>query len=433
MGSLDTDNSIVPVPDVVEPAYGLYPGVEFFSAEYGHDDYCEWVEQSNGDPVPAPLAVYIQDASRAHSPPVRGRDISSSRKPAAIEQELLLQGALFDSDRCVQQLICSDGIATEWTDDQLYQLVSVLENAFTTHQDGLVNWCACVGHAIPSAERLRLLRVLGFSNIRLHIRDQGEPAFTGAQAWGLEDIESLASTVRHLGMRQMAIDWYLGGANPLPVSNWLENLVQTAEPDRIRLVYAGGTVGRDLRDNYLQTLAEAGYQHIGLGWFVRSSDPWWQARLARRLHWSPLGFTDMPRPDVIGIGPGAVSSLGDACAQNELRWDEYQKLLNRRVIPVVRGLELENDDILRREIMIMMLTASRIDIGPVEDKWGIEFNQFFAEELGYLKRFEKTGWVAIEPQSILVHARGRHELTELCRTFDRRSRLPRDQYAPSFA
>jgi len=437
MGYLDTEEGRVPVPELLELAYGLYPGVEFFSAEYGPDDYCEWVEQSNGDPVPAPLAVYIQDTSRDNSPPVRGKDISSSRKPAALEQELRLQGALFDTDRCVQQLICAGGIATEWTDDQLYRLVSVLEDSFTTSQDGLVNWCVCVGHVMPSEARLRLLRVLGFSNVRLRIHDQTEAAAAGRQASVPGDIESLAASMRHLGMRQITVELCMGARSAPRSSKWLESFVRTVAPDRIRLADSGHSAGREvmpsLRDTYLQTLAEMGYQHIGLDWFVRSSDPWWQARLARQLNWSLLGFTDMPRPDVVGIGPGAVSSIGDFYARNACAWDEYQRLLNRRVIPTVRGLELESDDVLRREIMVSMLTASRIDITPVEDKWGIEFNQFFAEELGKLKRFEKAGWVSIKAQAVIVHARGRHELTELCRTFDRRSRLPRDQYAPSFA
>ena len=428
MGSLDTHEGRVPVPDVVELAYGLYPGAEFFSAEYGPDDYGEWVAQSNGDPLPAPLAVYIQDSSCDPSPPVRGRDISSSRKPLALEQELRLQGALCDADRCVQQLICAGNIVTEWTDDQLYRLVSVLDESFATDQNGLVNWCACVGHALPSESRLRLLRVLGFSNVRLRILDP---------AGMLDGIKSLAASARHLGMRQVGVELYIGAQQTAPSSSWLESFVQQVQPDRLRLVDGNDAAGRaplrNLRDTCVQTLADLGYQHIGLDWFVRSSDLWWQARLSRRLNWSLLGFTDMPRPDVIGIGPGAVSSIGDFYAQNACAWDEYQKLLNRGVIPTVRGLELESDDVLRREMMVSMLTSSRIDIIPIEDKWGIEFNQFFADELGYLKRFEKAGWVSIKAESIIVHARGRRELTELCRTFDRRSRLPRDRYAPSFA
>jgi oxygen-independent coproporphyrinogen-3 oxidase len=422
----------VQVPEAVELVYGLYPGVEFFSGEYGVEDYCEWVEHSNGDPVPAPLAVYIQDTGRDGSPPVRGRDISSSRGPAAIEAELQAQGALFDADRSVQQLICSGGIVSEWTDDQLYQLVSVLQSAFTTHQNGLANWCACTGHAAPSGSRLRLLRVLGFSGVRLSFVDQGE-----SRDRKLDDVEALVAKARDLGMRQVAIDLHLGHRNTPLSAGWLEGFMRRVAPDRLRLMNVAGSPGREtvaaLRDACLQVLAEMGYQHIGLDWFVRTGDPWWQSRLAGRLHWSLLGFTDMPRPDVIGIGPGAVSSIGDAYAQNEAGWDEYQQLLNRGMIPLACGLELESDDVLRREIMVSMLTASRIDVSPIEDKWGIEFNQFFAEELGMLKPYEKAGWVSLKPQSILVHARGRSELAALCRTFDRRGRVPHDRSIPSFA
>jgi oxygen-independent coproporphyrinogen-3 oxidase len=437
MGFHVTDQSRVPVPQVVELAYGLYPGVQFFCAEYAADDYREWVEQSNGDPVPAPLAVYIHDSGGEQSPPVRGKHISSSRKPAALEQELRLQGTLFDSDRRVQQLICSGGIATEWTDDQLYQLVSVLQDVFTTSQDGLVNWCACVGNVLPTEARLRLLRVLGFTNIRLRIPNPALPGSSGAGPGALRDSESLAASARQLGMRQLAVELHTGGPETALPLEWLKRFILGVQPDRVRLVDSLQATGREalasLRDSYLPTLAESGYQHIGLGWFVRANDPWWEARLARRLNWSLLGFTDMPGPDVVGIGPGAVSSIGDFYAHNACAWDQYQRLLDRNVVPVVRGLELEHDDVLRREIMAAMLTRSQIDITQIEDKWGIQFNQFFAEELNSLKAFQQAGWVSTTAQSIVVHARGRRELTELCRAFDRRRRVTRDQYTPSCA
>jgi oxygen-independent coproporphyrinogen-3 oxidase len=432
MASFDSQHSVTPIPQAVELVYGLYPGVEFFSPDYGAEDHREWVDQSNGDPVPAPLAVYIQDVVQGQSPPIRGRDISSSRRPAVIEAELRLQGELFDSDRPVQQLICSTGIATEWTDDQLYELVSVLQSSFNTMQNGLANWCACVGRIAPPESRLRLLRVLGFTNLRLSICDEGKP-----DEGTLDHAESLAVAARRLGMRQVALDMHLDSRRTPPSSRWLEGFLLRVQPDRLRLMHACGAGGREvvrtLREASTPVLAEMGYHHIGLDWFVRSGDAWWQARRAEKLNWSLLGFTDMPRPDVIGIGPGAVSSIGDFCAQNTTGWEEYQRLLNQRVIPAVRGLALERDDVLRREIMAMMLTASRIDIAAVEEKWGIEFRQFFAAELGYLKRYEQSGWVSVKPQSILVEVRGRSELTELCRIFDRRSRTASDSYTPSIA
>jgi hypothetical protein len=142
--SIDTECSAPAVPDVVEKSYGLYPGLASFSSDYNAEDYGNWVEQSNGDPLPAPLALYIQDSCEGDSPPVRGADISSSRRFNAIERELTLQGALFDSDRPVQRFICSASISTDWTDDQLYRLVSVVQESFSVNQTGIANWCACM-------------------------------------------------------------------------------------------------------------------------------------------------------------------------------------------------------------------------------------------------------------------------------------------------
>jgi len=429
MGSLQSNSSLAPVPEAAELVYGLYPGVEFFSADYGSEDYAEWVEQSNGDPVPAPLAVYIQDGGEGHCEASAGKARILSRAPAAIGLELRLQGALFDCDRTVQQLVCSGRIATDWTDDQLYELVTELEHAFTTQQNGLANWCACIGHVLTPESRLRLLRVLGFSSIRVRVTNAN-------QAGQVEAVESLTARARHLGMRQVAVDLHLSSAVAAPSATCLEDFVRRIGPDRLRLISANpgepDVVG-GLRERCVRQLAEMDYQHIGLDWFVRSSDVWWQARLCGRLHWSLLGFTEMPQPDVVGIGPGAVSAIGDFCGQNAMRCDDYLELLDKQAIPVVRGLALESDDALRREIMVMMLTAARIDINSIEDKWGVEFGQFFNEELGVLKRYEQAGWLTVAARSIVVHARGRRELTQLCRAFDRRSRVPTLGYTPSFA
>jgi len=437
MGTHGTDKKSPPVPAVVEQAYGLYPGLESFSEEYGAEDYGEWVEQSNGDPVPAPLAVYIQDTTRDGAPPVRGKDISSSRKPDAIEQELRLQGALFDTDRPVQQLICAGSIATEWTDDQLYQLISVVRNSFTVSQSDASIWCACLGAAIPPESRLRLLRVLGISNIRVSMGESAQAWDDDEAARTLADIESLAGLAHQLGIKQFSLDLYFSESGRAVPSALLENFMGRVMPDRIRLVghdkSSVTAAGQEQRHYCAHVLSELGYQHVGLDWFVRPDDRWWQASLSGQLHWSMLGFTDMPSPDVVGIGPGAVSAIADFYGQNAFEWDVYQRLLNNGTIPVVRGLELENVDILRREILVMILTRSRIDIAAIEEKWGIEFHQFFAHEINQLNRFAQLGWIERQGDVVAVLARGRPELLEICRTFDQRRRASVRQPAHSYA
>ena len=410
--SITTESSAHAVPYVVEKSYGLYPGLASFSSDYDAADYCDWVEQSNGDPLPAPLALYIQDSTVDDSPPVRGTDISSSRRLDAIEQELRLQGALFDADRPVQHFICAGGIATDWTDDQLYRLVSVVQDCFSVNQSGMANWCACMGLVIPSKARLRLLRVLGFSSIRFTCSD-------GAHAeTGLDRLGEAIRQVRRLGIRQVLVDLVFGQQPPFAALQAWQQFLAEYCPDRVRL--SGAQDGR--YHSVAGVLSSLGYQNIGLDWFLRADDCCLQAKAAGRLYWSLLGYTDMANPDVIGIGPGALSSVGDFYAANASGWETYQSLLARRKIPVVRGLELEADDVLRREIMGMILAGSCIRIGAIEEKWGIQFNKFFAHETEHLHQLEQRNWLEWQVDSIRILVQGCHELTELCRLFDHRGR-----------
>jgi oxygen-independent coproporphyrinogen-3 oxidase len=396
----------------VEKSYGLYPGLASFSRDYDAEDYCNWIDQSNGDPLPAPLALYLQDSCAGDPPPVRGADISSSRRLDAIERELILQGASFDADRPVQQFICSGGIATDWTDDQLYRLVSVVQESFSISQSGMANWCACTGFVIPPRARLRLLRILGFSSVRFACADH---ANTGT---ALDQLGVAIEQARQLGIRQIVVDLIFNEPQVLTPIQSIERFLAEHSPERVRLL-CGGDEGCQ---SVAQLLSSIGYQNIGLDWFLHTDDFYLQAKAAGLLYWSLLGFTDMRNPDVIGIGPGAISSVGEFYAANESHWEVYQALLNQQKIPVARGIELEADDVLRREIMGMILAASCIRIAAIEEKWGIQFKRFFAYEIERLHDFEQQNWLEWQADSIRILVRGYHELTELCRLFDHRAR-----------
>jgi oxygen-independent coproporphyrinogen-3 oxidase len=410
--SIDTKCSALAVPDVVEKSYGLYPGLASFSSDYSAEDYCNWIEQSNGDPLPAPLALYIQDSCEGDSPPVRGVDISSSRRLNAIECELTLQGALFDSDRPVQQLICSGSIPTDWTDDQLYRLVSVVQESFSVTQSGIANWCACMGSEIPSQARLRLLRILGFSSVRFAYSDHANAGHA------LDELGVAIKQARRLGIQQIVLDLIFHQQLVFTPIQTMERFLAEQCPDRVRLI-----CDHDKRYQSLtRILSSIGYQNIGLDWFLGTEDFFLQAKAAGTLHWSLLGFTTMPNPDVVGIGPGALSAVGEFYAANESHWERYQALLNQQKIPVVRGIELEADDVLRREIMGMILAASCIRVAAIEEKWGIQFKKFFAYETECLRDFEQKNWLEWQADSIRIRVQGYHELTELCRLFDHRAR-----------
>ena len=410
--SSDTTCSVHPAPGVIEKSYGLYPGLASFSSDYDAGDYRDWVEQSNGDPLPAPLALYIQEFSGADEPRLRVADDSASLRLAMISREMELQGALFDADRPLQQLVLSGSIVTLWTDDQLNQLMAVVQGSFPIHQSGIPNGCACIGTVIPDAGRLRLLHTLGFNNIRFSLANRAELGRV------LDELGQSIRFARQSGFRQIMLDLPCSETLADSALRTMQNWLAEVRPDRIRYIEKSDDSGQSC----VQILSEPGYRNIGLDWYVLANDPFVQAQAAGLLHWSPLGFTDMPSPDVIGVGPGAISSIGGFYGRNEPDWPLYQSLLNDGQLPIVCGIELESDDVLRREIMTMILATSCIRIVAVENKWGIRFRQFFASETEQLRVFEQKGWLDWRQDSIRIRVRGHHELTELCRVFDRRAR-----------
>ncbi len=402
----------VSVPEIVEQPCGLYAGLETFSSDYGADDYCDWVDQGNGDPLPAPLVLYLQNhAARDASAP--GNSAGSVNQARAIEQELRLQGALLDADRPLKQLILSGSIATSWSEDLLYRVVAVIQSSFLINQDSLSSWCACTGGLTPSVQRLRLLRVLGFNHVRL------------APETPLEKVsaERLAATVhqaRQLGFDKVILDLRrMVAASPGRVQ-LMHSLLSDAQPERVRVFPGSG----ESRSSFDQRMASQGYRNIGLDWYLREEDSWWRAKARDRLYWTLLGYSELQHPDVIGAGPGALSAVCEFYGINAASLQTYAAHLDEGILPIVQGTELEDSDVLKREIIAMILASSCIRVSIIEEKWGIRFEHFFACESALLRAFEQNHWLQWHDDRIEIKARAYRELVEICRVFDGRAVNP---------
>jgi oxygen-independent coproporphyrinogen-3 oxidase len=398
----DTDCEVTCLPGIVAQPYGLYPAFDTFSSDYSADDYREWVSQSNGDPLPAPLSVYIQDNlfqdSRLHS-------------ATAIQRELLIQGHLIDSDRPMQQLFFSGSMLTAYSDDQLYQLIENVRDAFTVDPESLPDWCANSGEMLLLPARLRLLKVLGFNGVRFTCQNGVYPRSN------LKELVATVRAARDVGFQTVTVDFPAGTRYQADSAGLLETLLK--EASRVRMMADAGVD----RVRIIDTLYNCGFQSLSAGWYVHADDRWLRARSEGRLFWSLLGYSEMHSPDIIGIGPGAVSAVGECYSANSSIRSCYQASIGKGKLPMVSGLELEADDSLRREIMGMILAAGVIRITHIEGKWGIRFEHFFAPENSQLHELEGRGWVTWQGENIVICTQEHQELSALCRLFDRRARV----------
>jgi oxygen-independent coproporphyrinogen-3 oxidase len=415
------------IPEVFEPYCGLYPGIASFTPEFDVTDYREWVLRSNGDPVPAPLMLVVQNAAQAD--PVVYQEDSACQLPwySAVAREIQLQGELFDADRPLEGVVLAPGIAASWSNDALYELSTSIQNAFSVTPASYMRWCACFGRSRPSPARLQLLRVLGFSKVRLCL-DLSSPDQGGEELYReIEQTEQLLDELRNLGYRSLAIDLVLPVKPDNRLVKSIENLLVKTRVECIRLISASGPDGAlsggessAFLKEFLQGL---GYRHIGLDWYVTESEP--SLGQGARLHWSPLGYTDIEGLDVIGVGPGAVSVLEDAYSQNAVRREDYQRMVAQGEIPTERGVELESDDSLRRTVMYGILVNEHFNIEALENCWGIMFPQYFESEVALLRTLQAEGKLVLGEHEIHTLERGRNALISLCRIFDNQSRIAR--------
>ncbi|MHC4861261.1 MAG: oxygen-independent coproporphyrinogen III oxidase, partial [Planctomycetota bacterium] len=168
----------------------------------------------------------------------------------------------------------------------------------------------------------------------------------------------------------------------------------------------------------IQEFTSAGYEMIGMDHFALPEDEMARAARTRTLHRNFMGYTVMPASDMIGFG---VSSIGDLCgayAQNTKKLSVYCRALDEGKPPIDRGLVLTDDDRVRRDAITRLMCNFHLDKRGMEERHGIEFDDYFAEELAALEEPVSHGFVNLTSEAVEVVEAGRLFIRNVCMIFD---------------
>jgi oxygen-independent coproporphyrinogen-3 oxidase len=293
---------------------------------------------------------------------------------------------------------------------------------------------------ITSRAHLEALRGLGFNRVSLGIQDFA-PAVQRAvnRLQPPEVVERLMGWCRELGFASVNFDLIYG----LPFQT-VESMADTLDrvlalgPDRIafyRLAVIpdmfrwqnvfkpadlpAGDLPLELNLLAINRFLEAGYEFIGLDHFARPDEALARARREGSLRRTFQGMTTGKQLDVLGLGPSAISQLDDAFAQNVKTSGAWQQAV-RQDFATERGLHLSTDDRLRREVMQQLYGHGLIDSRALEGRFGIVFEEYFADELGGLRELAEQGLVTIDAEGIQLTAPlGRLLVRVVAAVFDR--------------
>jgi len=432
------------------PRYTSYPTAVQFHSGFDEQSYRRVALLSNAG-SPRPLSMYVHVPFCERPCFYCGCNKIITRNPAHAEQylqrlhrEIELQSALFEQRRNVRQLHFGGGTPTYLTMKQLGALFEQLGRRFNLDRTEQREFSIEIDPRTLEANTLMELAKLGFNRLSLGIQDfdpQVQRAVNRIQS--AEQIAECMVQVRGLGYRSVSFDLIYG----LPLQT-VESFRQTLDtvvrmrPDRIaaygyahmpRLFKAQRAIRADqlpdaetrvqLLALTVERLTDAGYVYIGMDHFALPDDELARAMRDGSLHRNFQGYSTHGDCDLIGLGVSAIGAVGNSYSQNRKDLSGYYAALDQGRLPVDRGIALRIDDILRREIIQRLMCRGELSKSEVEDRYAIDFSDYFASELASLNALASDGLLTSEADTIYVTERGRALLRTIAMVFD--AYLPR--------
>ena len=355
----------------------------------------------------------------------------------ALDLEIELHRKALGAPQSLSQLHFGGGTPTFLSDAELSGLMTSLRRAFAFTPDAELS--IEVDPRTVDAARLATLRQLGFNRISFGVQDF-DPAVQKAvhRVQSEAMVRELVEHARSLGFASINTDLIFGLPMQTPASfaRTVEQ-IGALRPDRIALyAYAHlptrfkpqrRIVSADLplagaRVQMLQGAIEGflgqGYKYIGMDHFALPDDALAQAQRQGKLHRNFQGYTTQPDSDLIGLGVSSIGGIGASYAQNAKTLPEYYEALAQGRFPVVRGINLDAEDLLRRQVIMALMCQGRVEMSAVEAAHGVVFTKHFAPELARLARYVEMGLVRVGPSAIEVTPTGWFFVRVLAMTFD---------------
>ena len=441
--------------DVPGPRYTSYPTADRFVETFSEADYIHALTHrqsgSVGKQPPLSLYVHIPFCESLCYYCACNKIITQHKAQATsylryLNQEVALHTRHLGRGQAVSQLHLGGGTPTFLSDAQLRQLMAMLREHFAFTPGG--EYSVEVDPRTVDESRLAVLAELGFNRLSFGVQDF-DPDVQKAvhRIQPADQVFQLVDAARHLGFESVNVDLIYGLPLQTPQS-FERTLAQVKQlgPDRIAL-YAYAHLPERFKpqrrihahelpsvsdkvamlSRSLDALTDAGYVYIGMDHFALPDDSLAVAKRQGRLHRNFQGYSTQADSDLIALGVSSIGRVGSTYSQNAKTMAEYGDLLDQGHLPVVRGLSLSRDDLIRRSIIMALMCQGHLQYESINLAWLMEFKTLFAHELHQLEEMQSQGLVQLNDGGIQVTDMGWFFVRGVAMVFDRYVQKDRDR------
>ena len=451
--SLVFDIELIRRYDKSGPRYTSYPTAVQFHEGFAEADYRAVAAQSNQQGGPLSLYFHIPFCDTLCFYCACNKIATKNRKHAvpyleALFKEIEMQGALFDRSRKVDQLHWGGGTPTFISHEQMTALMAKSREQFNLHDDDSGEYSIEIDPREVKNDTIKLLRGLGFNRMSLGVQD-----FDPKVQQAVNRIQTEAQTFAVLdqakaeGFLSVSVDLIYG----LPFQS-LEGFAKTVDkviaagPDRLSVFnYAhlpemfkpqrrildkdlpSAAEKLDILQMTNERLKQAGYVYIGMDHFAKPDDELAVAQREGTLYRNFQGYSTHAECDLVAMGVTSIGMVGNTYSQNVKTVEAYAELINAGKLPVYRGVELDDDDLLRREVITRLICQFELDMGAIAQQFNIDFSGYFAPEMEEIRQIESDGLLTIDGDRIRVLPAGRLLIRNVCMVFDKYLRKQTEQ------
>ena len=424
------------------PRYTSYPTALEFSEDFEYERYLEKLETQDNA---RPLSLYF------HLPFCRSacyfcgcnvvytsKDDKKVRYIDYLKREIQILSRYLDTSREVIQLHFGGGTPTFFSAEQLDEIITIIKSHFKNFTKDAEISCEIDPRHINEAQ-MKVLSDGGFNRVSFGIQDFDEKVQVAVHRVQPYEVTKMAMDLaRKYNMHSVNTDLIYGMPyQSLETFKKTLDLALTLDPDRFAVFnYAHVPwMKKTMRkidettlprpDEKLQIMqytidfmTKNGYKMIGMDHFAKPEDELFKAIKKGELHRTFQGYTTKGGADLIGVGLTSIGEGEDYYAQNFKDMSSYEEAIDADKLPFERGVVLTEDDLIRRNVIMELMSNFKLDIKRFEKEFKVNFNEYFADALEALKPFVDDDLLIITDKKIACSQTGTLLIRNIAMPFD---------------
>ena len=421
------------------PRYTSYPTALEFDDSFTEQNLLTAIENSKSDK----LSLYIHIPFCAKLCYYCGCNKVITRHAHKADQyieylslEIIKRAPLF-KHYTVTQMHWGGGTPTFLNPEQILKLTDLIKANFNFAAEG--EFSIEVDPREIKLSMLDTLKEAGFNRISIGVQDFNKEVQVAVNREQDEQfIFDLMAKAKAMGFVSTNIDLIYGLPHQTPetFAATMQRVLDLS-PDRLSVfnyahLPARFAAQRKIKDEHLpspkqklemlhqtiETLTGAGYQYIGMDHFAKPDDELAKLQREGKLHRNFQGYTTQEECDLLGLGVSSISQIGDCYAQNQKDIRPYYEAIDKDGHALWKGCSLNRDDEIRRVVIKQLICHFDLDMAKMDDKLGIKFEEYFAEDLKLLQTFIDDKLVEIADRKITISPTGRLLIRNICMCFD---------------